>query len=48
MPEITYLSLGWGVRSWTIAAMAALEELPPIDLDAAIEAKMEYLRGAAR
>ena len=32
MPEITYLSLGWGVQSWTIAAMAALEELPPIDL----------------
>ena len=32
MPEITYLSLGWGVQSWTIAAMAALGELPPIDL----------------
>ena len=32
MPEITYLSLGWGVQSWTIAAMVALGELPPIDL----------------
>ena len=32
MPELTYLSLGWGVQSWTIAAMAALEELPPLDL----------------
>ena len=31
MPEITYLSLGWGVQSWTIAAMIALGELPPID-----------------
>jgi len=25
------LSLGWGVQSWTLAAMAALQELPPID-----------------
>ena len=25
------LSLGWGVQSWTVAAMVALEELPPID-----------------
>ena len=32
MPELTYLSLGWGVQSWTIAAMAALGELPPVDL----------------
>ena len=32
MPELTYLSLGWGVQSWTIAAMAALEELPPVDV----------------
>ena len=32
MPELTYLSLGWGVQSWTIAAMAALKELPPLDL----------------
>ena len=32
MPELTYLSLGWGVQSFTLAAMAALGELPPIDL----------------
>ena len=32
MPEITYLSLGWGVQSFTIAAMAALGKIPPIDL----------------
>ena len=32
MPELTYLSLGWGVQSWTIAAMVALGDLPPIDL----------------
>ncbi|KKL22079.1 hypothetical protein LCGC14_2439070, partial [marine sediment metagenome] len=25
------LSLGWGVQSWTLAAMIALKELPPID-----------------
>ena len=32
MSKLTYLSLGWGVQSWTIAAMVALGELPPIDL----------------
>ena len=32
MPKLTYLSLGWGVQSWTIAAMVALGDLPPIDL----------------
>ena len=32
MPKITYLSLGWGIQSWTIAAMVALGELPMIDL----------------
>jgi hypothetical protein len=26
------LSLGWGVQSWTLAAMAALGEIPPVDL----------------
>ena len=31
-PLLTYLSLGWGIQSWTIAAMIALGELPPIDL----------------
>ena len=32
VPIITYLSLGWGIQSWTIAAMIALGELPSIDL----------------
>ena len=32
MPELTYISLGWGVQSWTMAAMVALGDLPPIDL----------------
>lgn len=31
MAALTVLSLGWGVQSWTIAAMVALRELPPID-----------------
>ena len=31
-PELTYLSLGWGVQSWTLAAMVALGDLPPVDL----------------
>lgn len=26
------LSLGWGVQSWTLAAMIALGELPPVDV----------------
>jgi hypothetical protein len=25
------LSMGWGVQTWTLAAMTALEELPPVD-----------------
>ncbi|MCK5347511.1 MAG: hypothetical protein KAR20_29080, partial [Candidatus Heimdallarchaeota archaeon] len=29
--QIKILSLGWGIQSWTIAAMVALEELPLID-----------------
>ena len=32
MPELTYLSMGWGVQSFTLAAMVALGELPTIDL----------------
>ena len=32
MPELTYLSLGWGVQSFTLAAMYTLGDLPPIDL----------------
>lgn len=30
-PQLRVLSLGWGVQSWTIAAMIALGELPPVD-----------------
>lgn len=29
---LTVLSLGWGVQSWTLAAMSALGELPPLDV----------------
>ena len=28
---LTVLSLGWGVQSWTLAAMSALGDLPPVD-----------------
>jgi hypothetical protein len=31
MPELTVISLGWGVQSWTLAAMSALGELPRVD-----------------
>lgn len=31
MTPLRVLSLGWGVQSWTIAAMTALGELPPLD-----------------
>ncbi len=30
-PRLTYLSLGWGVQSFTMAAMIALGDLPPVD-----------------
>jgi hypothetical protein len=30
-PQLTILSLGWGVQSWTLAAMATLGDLPPVD-----------------
>lgn len=30
-PSLTVLSLGWGVQSWTLAAMSALGELPLLD-----------------
>lgn len=33
-PLLTILSLGWGVQSWTLAAMAALGELPKPDYEA--------------
>ena len=45
-PEMTpfcVLSLGWGVQSWTIAAMAALGELPRFD--AALHADATWDRG---
>jgi len=38
------LSLGWGVQSFTLAAMAALGEIPP--LEAAIHADTRHERGA--
>ena len=31
-PDLTYLSLGWGVQSFCLASMIALGELPMIDL----------------
>ena len=31
MPELTVISLGWGVQSWTLAAMSALGALPRVD-----------------
>lgn len=31
MSELSYLSLGWGVQSWTIAAKMALDDLPRAD-----------------
>lgn len=30
-PALRVISLGWGVQSWTLAAMVALGELPPVD-----------------
>lgn len=44
MPELTVISLGWGVQSFTLAAMAALGELPPVD--AAIHADTTHERQA--
>lgn len=32
MNQYNVISLGWGVQSWTIAAMAALGELPPVNV----------------
>ena len=31
MAPLRILSLGWGVQSWTLAAMVALKELPAVD-----------------
>ena len=30
-PKLIVISLGWGIQSWTLAAMAAMGELPPVD-----------------
>jgi hypothetical protein len=37
----TAISLGWGVQSFTLAAMVALGELPPVDV--AIHADVHFL-----
>lgn len=42
--QLTVLSLGWGVQSWTLAAMSALGALPPIDY--AIHADTTWERDA--
>ena len=34
MPDLTYLSLGWGVQSWTLAAMEAGRDYLGVDLSA--------------
>ena len=31
VPKLRILSLGWGVQSWTLAAMMALGEMEPVD-----------------
>lgn len=41
---VRVLSLGWGVQSWTLAAMSALGELPELDL--AIHSDAGYERGS--
>lgn len=32
MTRMTAISLGWGIQSWTLAAMSALGELDPVDV----------------
>ncbi len=45
-PQIRYLSLGWGVQSFTLAAMMALEALTRVDIvihaDTAHESELTY------
>lgn len=43
-PAMRILSLGWGVQSWTLAAMSALGELPKVDY--AIHADTTWERSA--
>lgn len=44
MADMRVISLGWGVQSWTLCAMSALGELPPVD--AAIHADTTHERSA--
>jgi hypothetical protein len=44
MPGLTVISLGWGVQSFTLAAMSALGDLPPVDF--AIHADTTWERSA--
>lgn len=44
MPELTVISLGWGVQSTTLAVMSALGDLPPVDF--AIHADTTHERAA--
>ncbi len=41
-PELTIISLGWGVQSWTLAAMSALGELPKVDFAIHSDTTWEY------
>jgi len=41
---VKIISLGWGVQSWTLAAMTALGELPPVD--AVVHADTSWERAA--
>ena len=43
-PQLRVLSLGWGVQSWTLAAMMALNELPRADY--LVHADTTWERGA--
>jgi hypothetical protein len=44
--ELTIISLGWGVQSFTLAALSALGELPPVDYalhsDTGYESSLTY------
>ena len=50
MDPLRIISLGWGVQSWTLAAMVALKELPPVDYavhaDTTHEHKATYAHAA--
>ncbi len=42
MKKLTVISLGWGVQSWTLAAMVALGELPEVDFAIHSDTTWEY------